>query len=69
MYYRKLKTSSYKNSANFLNKMDTCSKRNTLPFHKYKILFPRSTKSYCHEHEPKVGTLSSKLTIIKQAGC
>ena len=38
----KLETSIYQNSANILCKIDMGSHSNILPFHKYKILFPRS---------------------------
>ena len=41
----KLKTSSYQNSANISFKTDIGSNSNNLPFHIYKIIFPRSTEN------------------------
>ena len=38
---QKLMTSSYQNSENISYKTDTGSNSNTLPFHIYKIIFPR----------------------------
>ena len=48
-YIAKSKISSYQNSENISCKIDMGSNSNILPFHIYKIIFPRSTKSLCQE--------------------
>ena len=57
----KLKTSSFHKVIKISYKIDTGSNSSMLPFHIFKILFPKSAKSYCYE--PKI---KMQKMLIKQ---
>ena len=64
----KLETSSYQNSANISYKIYMGSNNNILPFCKYKILFPRSKRSYCNELRIKTLVKTCNNTTIRHIG-
>ena len=62
----KIKKLTATNNAETSCNVHTGSIRNILPFQIYKLLFPKSAKSCCHE--PKVRIVSLQHIIVRKAG-